>query len=351
MPKELLCLAPRQVGFREFPDRPAGRGELKLRTIYSGISHGTEMAAYRGTSPLAHKRHEGCLFLNEPPLSAYPQLLGYEEVAEVVEVGEGVTGYAPGDVVAAAYGHSELAFVNAEGPGLFLKTIPKGIAPERGIFMALGGVALDSVLTSHIRLGESTVVFGMGLIGLLIVQLCKMAGAGPVVAVDLLDSRLARAREFGADATLNPTQVDDVALEVRRIMGNTGADVCFEVSSSYKALHEAIRCGATYYSKVVAVAFYQGPAKDLYLGEEFHFSEHLAGGAHQVFTPDHRLPPAPGRQWDRNRVADTVFSLLVRGKLVVDGLISHQFAFADAAQAFELIDRHPEECTKVVLRF
>ena len=70
-----------------------------------------------------------------------------------------------------------------------------------------------------------------------------------------------------------------------------------------------------------------------------------------ILVPNCRLPPAPGRQWDRNRVVSTAFDLTARGKLVVDGLISHRFSFSDAAQAFELIDLHPEQCTKVILQF
>ena len=350
MPRELICLAPQEIGFREYADRGVRKSEIKLRTLYSGISHGTEMATYRGTSPHLHKRHEDALFKDEEPLIKYPRHLGYEEVAEVVEVGEGVPGFVPGDIVAAAYGHRETAVISV-GTHPYLNVIPKDIDPERGIFQALGGVALDAVLTSGIKIGESAVVFGQGVIGLLIVQLCKMAGAEPVIALDLLDSRLSLAEKMGADCTINPSSVDDVAVKVRRLTQARGADVCFEVSGSYKALHEAIRCGATYYSKVIAVAFYQGPGYDLYLGEEFHHSQHLLGGAKEILVPNHRLPPAPGRQWDRNRVVSTALDLIARGELLVDGLISHRFSFSDAAQAFELIDLHPERCTKVILQF
>jgi 2-desacetyl-2-hydroxyethyl bacteriochlorophyllide A dehydrogenase len=350
MPKELVCLAPRKVSFREYAERELGKGEIRLHTLCSGISHGTEMAFYRGTNPYLHKRHEDALFKDGEPLVKYPRTLGYEEVAEVVEVGEGVSGFRVGDIVAAAYGHRETAIVNA-GMQPYLNLIPQDVDPEKGIFQALGGVALDAVLTSGIKIGESAAVFGQGVIGLLVVQLCRIAGAEPVIALDLLDSRLSLAQKVGADYTVNPSSVDDVAVEVRKYTRTRGVDVSFEVSGSYKALHEAIRCGATYYSKVIAVAFYQGPGTALYLGEEFHHSQHLIGGAKEILVPNHRLPAAPGRQWDRNRVVRTVLDLIFRGRLAVDGLISHRFSFSDAAQAFELIDQHPERCTKVILEF
>jgi threonine dehydrogenase-like Zn-dependent dehydrogenase len=270
-------------------------------------------------------------------------------VAEVVEIGEGVSGVALGDMVAAGYGHRETAIVHG-GTGS-LSVVPKGVEPEWGIFRALGGVALDAVLTSGISIGESVVVFGQGVVGLLILQLCRLAGAEPVIAVDLLDSRLSLAREMGADYTINPSCVDDVAKQVRHLTQTSGADVCLEASGSYEALHEAVRCGATYDSKVVAAGFYQGTGDALRLGEEFVHSQHLRGGAKEILVPNHRLPPAPGRRWDRVRVVATVFDLIMRGKLVVDGLISHRYSFSDAARAFELIDQHPEQCTKVVLQF
>lgn len=347
MPKELVFTGPREIGFREFPQKEPGPGEILVETILSGISHGTEMAFYRGTAPHLKRHPEGGLFVDGPAFE-YPFSYGYEEVGRVVKVGPDVEGIHEGDLVAAAYGHRESAVIRPEGA--FFTLLPPGTDPELGIFQALGSVSLDAILSADLKVGESCVIFGLGVIGLLCVQLAKMAGAEPVIAVEPLASRRALAGKWGADLLLDPSG-DDVGLRVREATGGRKADCALECSGSYKALHESIRCCASSYGRVVAVAFYQGTPTDLYLGEEFHHSSHLIGGAGRILAVNHRLPPAPGRAWDGPRVVSTITRWIFSGRVRVDGLITDRFPFAQAADAFRRVDEHAEECIKVILTF
>jgi 2-desacetyl-2-hydroxyethyl bacteriochlorophyllide A dehydrogenase len=362
MPKELVFVGPRKIDFRDYSDRPVQDEEIKLNMLFSGISHGTEMNIYRGTAPLFHKTRKNGLFQEGEPEWKYPMSYGYEEVGVVTEVGKNVDGFTEGDVVACACGHRETGILHADRTAMelpFLRLIPKGMNPEHGIFQALGSVALDALLTSEIRLGESAVILGQGTVGLLLLQLCKIAGANTVIVVDPLDSRLVLSEKLGADYVINPKDTD-VAVDVRNLLssdasdsrcGGRGADVVFETSGNTKALHEAIRCGAKGYSKVIAVGWYQGPAQHLYLGEEFHHGL----GANRIISVasgiNSRSPSAPVRQWDHIRVVDTLFCLLEQGKLRVEDLISHRFRFEEARKAYEMIDKNPEEVMKVVLCF
>jgi 2-desacetyl-2-hydroxyethyl bacteriochlorophyllide A dehydrogenase len=350
MPREIVILGPRKVGLREYQEEPLKNREIKVRTLFSGISHGTEMNIYRGTAPQFHKSvSERGLFQEGSPLFKYPMIYGYEEVGEVAEVASDVRDYKVGDVVASCYTHKELANINVDAIAPYLNIMPKGMKAERGIFLGLGTVALDALITSNIRFSESAVIFGQGVVGLLLLQLCKLAGASPVIAVDMIEKRLSMSKSLGADYALNP-QTCDVASEVRGILG-PGSDVVFETSGSIRALHDGIRCGAPRYSKVLAVAWYQGPAQNLYLGEEFH---HGLGASHIISAGPGihaRLPASPGRQWDDVRVAKTFFRLLADGKVNVEGLISHRFSFEEADKAYDLIDKHPEDIIKVVLTF
>lgn len=356
MSKELVVLGPRRIGFREYDEREPGPKEIKVKTLYSGISHGTEMNLYRGTAPQFRKSINPSyrLFMEGEPYYKYPMgPIGYEEIAEVIETGSEVKKFKVGDIVASAYGHRETAVINVDRrdnfASLYLNLIPEDMNPEHAIFEALGSVAFDSLLTSRIRLGESAVILGQGVIGLLLVQLCKLAGAEPVITVDLLDQRLEFSKRVGADYVFNPKECN-VAVEVRKLLGR-GSDIVFETSGSSAALHEAIRCGAPAYSRVVAVAWYQGAAENLRLGEEFHHGL----GAYQIISAapgiNTRLPPAYGRQWDIKRVIDTFFSLLKRGKVKVDGLITHRIPFEESEKAFKLIDEKPHEALKVILCF
>lgn len=350
MPRELVFLGPRKIDFREYEEGGPGPGQVKLRTLYCGISHGTEMNVYRGTSPQFRKSVRDGLFVEGEPAYKYPMTYGYEEVAEVVAVGEGVEEVRVGDVVAAAYGHRETKILDVATARRF-HVIPRGFPPEQAIFHSLAMVALNDYLSSEIRLGESAVVIGLGVIGLFVVQLCRLGGVSPLIAVDLLPARLERARELGAEHTLNPREVGDVAVAVRELLGTLGADVVFEHSGTYRGLHQAVRCCAPIYGKVMAVSWYQGAGSDLALGEEWHHSFTGRAGASQMRHQTLGMPPAPGRQWDSVRLGKTAFGLLTAGRLSTEGMITHRIPFSRAREAYELIDEHPEQTVKVILDF
>ncbi|OQB37507.1 MAG: putative L-galactonate oxidoreductase [Candidatus Latescibacteria bacterium ADurb.Bin168] len=343
--REVVFVRPRKVEIRESEIPDPGKGEVLVRTLYSGISHGTEMTWYRGTSPRSRKDVRNGLFEDgDGTHSGYPCVHGYEEVGEVVELGEGVNNLSVGDRITCVSGHREYAIVNAEGP--YVRTLPPEMDPVHGVFLALGGVALDALLSAPLRLGESAVVFGQGVIGLLLVALCRRAGAYPVIAVDPLESRREMARAFGAHHAFSPGS--DLAHRVRGLCRGKGADVAFEVSGTYPALHEAFRVTANPYGTVVAGGFYQGEARGLFLGEEFHHSSHGMGGATRMVALHERIE-SPASAWGLQRVLDTVWRLYVDGSLPVDKLVTHVYPASSSAEAFRLVDEHPEACLKVVL--
>ncbi len=272
MPKEVRFVGPRRIEVGKYPDPPVGPGEAKVRVLYSGISHGTEISHYRGDAVWHHKRVEASGFVTEGRSMSYPFTYGYEDVVQILEVGEGVEGFKVDDIVACSAHHRETRIfhmdrMNRGGETFFFRLPPGDGDYEKYIFLSLGTVALDGVLLAPMRLGESAVIIGQGVLGLLTMQLCKLSGADPVIAVDLLDHRLELARRLGVDHVLNPRN-GDVGLEVRRILGGYGADICFEASGSTRGIGLALHSG-TPFPRVVALGMYDGPAKDLYLGEDF----------------------------------------------------------------------------------
>src|SRR3712207_3415446 len=100
---------PKTIGFEEYEDRPLAADEVRLRTLYSGISAGTELTAYRGSNPYMHKRWDETrrLFVaSETSSQSYPLSgWGYEEVGEVVELGDAVSGVQLGNIVYGTWGH------------------------------------------------------------------------------------------------------------------------------------------------------------------------------------------------------------------------------------------------------
>jgi 2-desacetyl-2-hydroxyethyl bacteriochlorophyllide A dehydrogenase len=349
MGKRLVFLGPCSVGFEEYPEPQMGPQQICVETLYSGISHGTEMNVFRGTAPFFSKKWDPKydIFLKEESSWKYPVSYGYEEVCKVTEVGENVSKVKVGDIICAAYGHQTTAVLNADrlnasSFSLDGSLIPKGIDPVLGIFHLLANVAFNGVRKASTTLGDKVAVFGLGVIGLLTIQFSKLSGADPVIAVDLIDKRLELAEKLGADIILNP-RIDDVALEIKKTTDG-GTDVVFESSGSIRALHEAVR-SCRYGSKAIALGWYQGGAGDLFLGEEFHHNNI------SIICARGGLPSAVGRRWDWTRINNTVFHLVSKGKLELKELVTHKFPFNDAAAAYELIDKHPEHVIKCVLEF
>jgi len=171
--------APRAVGIREYEEPALGPREVRLRTLYAGISAGTEMTAYKGSNPYLAKRWEPGrrLFLEDEVSLEYPvEGWGYEEVGEVAEVGPDVTGVRPGEVVYGTWCHRSTKVVDEDWAAA--RVLPSGIDPVVGVFSRIGAIALNAVLDANVHVGEYVAVFGQGVPGLIAAQLARQNG-GP----------------------------------------------------------------------------------------------------------------------------------------------------------------------------
>jgi 2-desacetyl-2-hydroxyethyl bacteriochlorophyllide A dehydrogenase len=335
--------APRVVQIREYPTPEPGARQIRVRTLYSGISAGTELAMYRGTNPYLEKQWDAEAALFRPGQSTfdYPvDVWGYSEVGEVDAFGEGVTEFVVGDVVWGSWCHRSHAVLPAAK--LLGHALPPGLDPIVGTFDRVGAVALNAVFASGAYVGETVVVFGMGVIGLLAAQLLVAQGAD-VVAVDRVPHRLELARKFGA----TPLSADnvDLALAVRDLTQGRGADRVIELTGAYPALHEAIRVAGVGGTVIVA-GFYQGPATALALGEEFHHNRVTL-----VSSQIGSLPPALRDRWTRERLHETVIKLCAAGRLDPMPLVSHVIPARSAAEAYRLVDSPPPDLLQVILNF
>jgi 2-desacetyl-2-hydroxyethyl bacteriochlorophyllide A dehydrogenase len=335
---------PRQVDVREYAEPPLDAHYVRLRTLYSGISAGTELTAYRGSNPYLNKRWDEAtrLFVDGAVTVEYPiEGWGYEEVGEVAEAGDAVTAVAVGDVVWGAWGHRSTAVLHEDQAAPRL--LDTGVDPMLGIFSQIGAIALNTVLDADIHVGEHVAVFGQGAPGLLVTQLARLNGA-KVIAVDPLARRLELARALGASHTLLSGHVQ-VGEEIKRLTEGRGADVSIEISGNYQALHEAIRATA-YSARVVSAGFFQRDGAGLFLGEEFHHNR-----IQVVCSQISGVAPQHANRWDGMRLRRVFMGLAAEGRLELEPLVTHTFAAQDAAEAFRLLDQHPEQAVQVVLKF
>jgi 2-desacetyl-2-hydroxyethyl bacteriochlorophyllide A dehydrogenase len=347
LPRELLVTGPRSIALATYEDTPPAPNEVRAEAIASGVSHGTELALYRGVSPFSGKRFDLDLrlFLEDGATASYPLRIGYEWVGEVRDVGAEVDAVAPGDLLHLALPHRETQTVaiadDARAPWTML---PAELDPVRATFLQSTTIALQATHDARIALGDTVAVFGLGVFGLLAVQLARLGGARWIAAVDPVMERRELARTLGVDLVLDPSSCD----AGREIKGETagGVDVAVEFSGRYSALHAATR-SVRLAGAVVAAGFYLGPAGDeLRLGEEFHHNRLTLVGSMSGWGAPHRTPG-----WDRRRLRATALTLLTRDELHVDRLVTHRIPFGEAASAYELIDGSADETIRVVLTY
>lgn len=335
---------PRQISIRAVePVRP-GPGQVRVRTLFSGISSGTELTAYRGTNPYLNRHwdEQRRLFIDGATTLSYPVIAwGYEQAGEIVEVASDVSQSHIGRRVFGIWGHrSDGVIAAAEVPW---RTIPHAIDPRLGVLAQIGATALNGILDGGIHVGETVAVFGLGVVGQLVGQLARLNGA-TVYGIDPIAARRDLALALGVHQALDPATISP-AEAIKAVTEGRGADVCVEASGSPAGLGEAIRTCA-YSATVVAMGFYQGGAPELRLGEEFHLNRINIIGS-QILGQ----PPALTYRWNMRRLLETFMRLATTGQVRTEPLITHVVDVADAPSLFQLIDEKPQEVMQGVLDF
>ena len=330
--RALWFTAPRTAELREETVAPPKPGEVRVETIASAVSAGTEMLVYRGEVPQD-------LRLDLPTLAgsyAFPIKYGYAAAGRVLDTGPDVEHLSEGDPVFVHHPHQEVFVVPARMP----VRLPDGLDPMLGVFSANLETALNIVHDTPVRLGETALIFGQGVVGLLVALLLKRAGAGSVLVVDPLEERRKAALAAGADGAFEPEESNEL---VTRITGGRGADVTVETSGSGAALQSAIDAVATEGTIVVA-SWYGTRPVTLALGGHFH-----RGRVRLRSSQVGRLNPGLAPRWDTARRMDTVLGLL--GQLKLRELISHRIPFDEAPEAYLLLEERPGEALQVIFTY
>ena len=340
--RALILEAPRRLAFEETDDPPLGPQDVRIRTLLSGVSAGTELAQYRATSPHLGKRWDEArrLFVAGDESAAWPvRTLGYEEVGEIVELGSAVGDLRLGQQVYGTWNHRSHHVATADYARERL--MPEAADPRIGLFSHIGAVALNGVHDAQIRLGDTIAVFGLGVPGQIVCQAARASG-GRVIAIDPDKSRRELALKLGAAEALAP---ESAAEAIKALTGGRGADACLEVSGAVPALAEAVRAVA-YSSRVVAMGFYQGEAAGLALGEEFHHNR-----VQLVCSQISGVAPEASYRWSKPRLWRTAVELQHAGVLDLIPLITHTVPFAEAPALFERLDRGEPGMLQAVLEF
>ena len=318
MDRALWFVGPRQVELRTVEPGPVGDDDVRVRTITSGVSSGTELLAYRGELPADLDVDE--LFGSASGTFDYPFRYGYSAVGEVEAVGRAVRDLAPGDVVFGFHPHAECFVASAA------ELLPiAGLAPRLAVLLPYVETALQVTLDAGPVFGEPVIVSGLGVLGVLVCCLIQRAG-GDVIAIEPRPWRRDAAEALGI-AAVDPHEAPVVA-------GSDGVPLAIECSGNPAALASVL--GLLDHEGTALVASWYGTnAVTLPLGGDFH-RRRLTIRSTQVST----IPAAAAGRWTRRRRLERARELAA--SLPLAALASHTIPFDRAADGYQLLDAGSE---------
>jgi predicted dehydrogenase/threonine dehydrogenase-like Zn-dependent dehydrogenase len=263
-----------------------------------------------------------------------PIPLGYSNAGVVVEVGPGVTQFRVGDRVVSNGNHAEYVCV----PEMLCCRIPEGVSDDAASFVVVSSIALQGIRLVQPTLGEVIVVTGLGLIGLLAVQILRANGCH-VLGVDPDPARCELARCYGAD-TCVLGQGEDPLAAARRVSAGRGVDAVVITAStdSSEPVHQAAQmCRKRGRIVLVGVTGLNLARADFY-EKELSFQVSCSYGPGR-YDPDYEENgndyPLGFVRWTEQRNFEAVLGLIRQGSLDVESLISRRVGIGDARVAYD----------------
>ncbi|ODA42933.1 NAD(P)-dependent alcohol dehydrogenase [Desulfosporosinus sp. BG] len=208
--------------------------------------------------------------------------------------------------------------------------LPDMISTKEGALVEPLAVGMHAAKQGNVKLGDSVVILGAGTIGLVTLLACKAFGATDITVVDVIPKRLEYAKKLGATTVINAAEVDVLA-EIDKLTNQEGVDIVIETAGSAKTIAQT-----PYLVKNGGCIVLVGMAPQDII--EFNFAKIMAKEAEikSVFRYRNIYPQA--------------IKAISKGIIDISGIITHEFAFDDVAQAFDFVINHKEEVVKAVIK-
>ncbi len=342
-----------KISLEEVPVPLCQPGGLLIQTACSLVSIGTERSIIQlgrksllGKAvsrpdlvkrALAKARNEGYWKTFQEALGRLdiPTALGYSAAGTVIGVGAGVDEFRVGEKVACigAGFASHAEFINI--PKNLCVKVPEKVSFEEAAFGMLGIIALHGVRLAEVNLGSRVAVIGLGLLGLLTVQLLKASGCN-VFAYDVDPAKEDSAKLLGADAVITG------AMPSARVSQGEGFDAVIITASAQDSKPMELAadlCRVRGKVILVGVAKIEIP-RQIFWEKEIEFQVSKAGGPGSL-DPSYELDgvdyPYPYVRWTEQRNLEAFLDLISQGHVVIDPLITQRFQIADAISAYEML--------------
>jgi len=318
--KAAVVVSPGRIEIQELDVPEPAPTEVLVRIVACGLCH-SELGRYQG---------KGTMWLGEP--LAYPLRLGHEPAGIVEAVGRAVHDFKPGDRVTGIgfkKSFAEYAVIDLASTALVtgVVKVPDGIPLDTCISEPIKCCA-GIVRYSQVKFGDYAFVAGCGFMGLVVIANLAWRGLGQIIASDILDSRLAMAKELGATVVLNASKAD-VAEEVKRLTGGRMCDVVFEGIGK--------PAGVALASKVIRTS----PPPGVIILYGYHaepavYDLSLWGPRAPVVLSLH-----PEHSPDQRRDLEVAMQAVARGLYPLEKLITHRYSLEDIGKGFEALAKPP----------
>lgn len=337
----------------EVPAPTAGTGEVLIKVHTSLVSLGTErMLVEFGQSNMLSKarqqpdkvkmvldkmKSEGLVSTAKAILNKLdqPLPLGYSNAGEVIAIGEGVRNFKVGDRVVSNGPHAEYTSI----PQNLVAKIPDGVSYKEASFTVVGAIALQGIRLIRPTLGETIVVFGLGLVGLITVELLLAQGCN-VIGLDLDEEKLRIARSKGAKTISNQT---DLVKEVKQITAGVDADgvVITASSNSNNIVSQSAKICRKRGRIVLVGVVGLNLIRDDFYEKELTFQVSCSYGPGR-YDPEYEIKgndyPLPYVRWTAKRNFEAVLQAISTKKLKVEDLISNEVQLQNYRNIYDKLD-------------
>ena len=329
---------PYEIELIESPLPAPGEEEVLIKTRISAISPGTELLIYRGQFPPNLPVDAAIPVLARP--FGYPLAYGYASVGQVVEIGRAAKKELLDQLVFCFHPHESHYTIRQDQ----LISLPDDIDSDDAAFLAAMETAVNFLMDGRPIIGENVVIFGQGIVGLLTTALLSQLPLGNLGALDPYPLRRENAKSAGARFVLDPGApdvLDEGCKWLKSAVG--GADLIYELSGNPAALNQALSI-AGLGSRIVIGSWYGTKKAELDLGGSFHRNR-IRLISSQVST----LAGQFADRWTKNRRLKVALDMI--RQLQPARFVTHRFDFQQAGEAYDFLDKKPQETIQVVLTY